>query len=90
MNWSMMICAPFAKSPNCASQQTNASEATEYPYSNPSAAYSESTVSYSVNGAWSSATCARGMYSRSLVWSTITAWRWAERAVRGEQHELSQ
>ena len=25
MNWSMMICAPFAKSPNCASHSTSAS-----------------------------------------------------------------
>ena len=24
MNWSMMICAPFMKSPNCASQPTHA------------------------------------------------------------------
>ena len=24
MNWSMMICAPFEKSPNCASHSTRA------------------------------------------------------------------
>ena len=40
----MMIWAPLAKSPNCASQATRASGAsTEYPYSNPTAAYSEAT-----------------------------------------------
>ena len=27
MNWSMIVCAPFAKSPNCASQSTSASGA---------------------------------------------------------------
>ena len=26
MNWSMTTCAPFAKSPNCASQITSASD----------------------------------------------------------------
>src|SRR6185369_2082076 len=29
MNWSITIWAPFAKSPNCASQHTSASDATE-------------------------------------------------------------
>ncbi len=43
MNWSMTIWAPFTKSPNCASQRTSASGAEiEYPYSNPTAAYSDS------------------------------------------------
>ena len=27
MNWSTIVCAPFAKSPNCASQTTSASGA---------------------------------------------------------------
>ena len=42
----MMVCAPFAKSPNCASQSTRASaRSTEYPYSKPIAAYSLSNES---------------------------------------------
>jgi hypothetical protein len=43
MNWSMMICAPLLKSPNCASQRTSASGVSmPYPYSKPRQAYSES------------------------------------------------
>ncbi len=43
MNWSITICAPFAKSPYCASHSTSASgAATEYPYSNPRQANSDS------------------------------------------------
>ena len=43
MNWSITICAPLMKSPNCASQSTSASGAAmEYPYSKPRQAYSES------------------------------------------------
>jgi len=43
MNWSITICAPLTKSPYCASHRTSVSGAeVEYPYSNPSAAYSES------------------------------------------------
>ena len=43
MNWSTTIWAPLTKSPNWASQRTSASGAAiEYPYSKPSAAYSES------------------------------------------------
>ena len=45
----MMIWAPLTKSPNCASQATRASGAsTEYPYSKPTAAYSESSESRTV------------------------------------------
>ena len=51
-NWSMMTWAPLKKSPNCASHRTSASGySTEYPYSKPSAANSDSTESYSMNGA---------------------------------------
>ena len=50
--------------------------AMEYPYSKPSAAYSESTVSKTMNGAWSSARCASGTYSASVRWSTSTPCRW--------------
>ena len=43
MNWSITICAPFAKSPNCASHSTSVSgAAAEYPYSKPTHANSES------------------------------------------------
>ena len=50
MNWSTITCAPFAKSPNCASHSTSASGfATEYPYSNPTAANSLSSESYTRN-----------------------------------------
>ena len=42
----MMIWAPLAKSPNCASHATRASgDSTEYPYSKPTAAYSDSSES---------------------------------------------
>jgi hypothetical protein len=43
MNWSMTICAPLTKSPNCASQRTRAyGAAAAEPYSNPRHAYSDS------------------------------------------------
>ena len=46
MNWSMMIWAPFMKSPNWPSHMTNVCGlTTEYPYSKPSAAYSLSNES---------------------------------------------
>ena len=45
-NSSMIVCAPSTKSPNCASQQTRApGRATEYPYSKPTAANSDSSES---------------------------------------------
>ena len=46
MNSSTMVWAPLAKSPNWASQSTSASgRSTEYPYSKPIAAYSDSSES---------------------------------------------
>ena len=46
MNWSMITCAPLAKSPNCASQSTRLRGSAELkPYSKPSTAASDSIVS---------------------------------------------
>src|SRR5256885_16902119 len=52
MNSSTTDCAPLAKSPNCASQSTSASRfSTEYPYSKPIAANSDSSESCTKNRA---------------------------------------
>ena len=73
----MMVWAPFAKSPNCASQSTRASgRSTEYPYSNPIAANSDSEESYTQNFAWSAARYCSGVHSAPVRRSCSTAWRW--------------
>ena len=46
INWSIIICAPFAKSPNCASHKTNVSGSEiEYPNSKPKTANSDNKLS---------------------------------------------
>ena len=61
MNWSITTCAPFAKSPNCASQMTSAfGSAVEKPYSKPSTASSESTESITTKSPWSLPTFCSG------------------------------
>ena len=46
MNWSMITCAPLAKSPNCASHMTSlCGSARLKPNSKPSTAFSDSMLS---------------------------------------------
>ena len=72
----MIVCAPLAKSPNWPSQSTSASgRATEYPYSKPIAAYSDSKESITKNWLSSAISERSGVQSEPFSLSTTTAWR---------------
>src|SRR3984893_7020530 len=79
MNWSTMIWAPLMKSPNGAAQHTSASEASElYPYSKPSAAYSDSGLLCSSNVALAPTRCWIGAHVFPVRGSWKTRWRWVK------------
>ena len=77
MNWSMIVCAPLEKSPNCASQITNVfGSAWEYPYSKPRTPNSDKKLSTISNNPCFSLKWRRGTNLSSFSWSYKTAWRW--------------
>ncbi len=76
-NWSTMTCAPFQKSPNCASHITRARcSATAYPNSKPITAASESRLSWTSKRVPDGAMELSGTYSLPVRTSKSTACRW--------------
>ncbi len=74
MNWSMIGCATFTKSPNCASHSTSESVATVLkPYSKASTAVSESAELKISNAPFVPGKCASGAYLRPVSASLSTA-----------------
>ena len=77
MNWSITTWAPFAKSPNCASQIVKVSGSTKlYPYSNPSTASSDKKLSTISNFFCFVDTWSNGTYLELSIWFRKTECLW--------------
>ena len=77
INWSMITCAPLAKSPNWASHKVSVLGSTsEYPYSKPKTASSDKKLSTTSYCFWSSEIWFNGMYLLLSTWFLRTECLW--------------
>ena len=77
INWSIITCAPLAKSPNWASQIVRVFGSTKlYPYSNPKTASSDKKLSTISNFFWFFDMLFKGIYLELSIWSLKTECLW--------------